>query len=57
MIYIHHISYIYIYVYIYIYIYTYDTKNKEINNCILQFLKNEIKTFLVLQKIFYSLYI
>ena len=31
------------------------TQKEKINNWIIQFLKNEIKTFLVLQKIFYSL--
>ena len=35
--------------------YIYMIQKEKINNWIIQFLKNEPKTFLVLQKIFYSL--
>ena len=38
-----------------IYIYTYFIQKEKMNNCILQFLNFETKTFLVLQNIFYSL--
>ena len=37
-----------------IYIYTYLIQKEKMNNCILQFLNYETKTFLVLQNIFYS---
>ena len=36
-------------------IYQHLIQKEQMNNCILQFLKNETKTFLVLQNIFYSL--
>ena len=50
-----HIKYTLVHVYIIHHIYKHLIQKEKINNWLLQFLKNERKTFLVLQNIFYLL--